>query len=193
LFTYLGIEHTQITPNAIHLDFLPYSHSLLTGILLAALAWTLGKTARYRTVGAAIALGVISHTVLDIVHHEPNIALLPMQWGPRFGLNLQGYPILDFLVELAFCIGCWAIFRGTRPLLIALIVFNVLNIPIMFPTASLFSPLVGHPNYLTTLVLIQIVATWVAVWWFGKETIILEDAVPIDTPPIGRTSPIPRV
>ena len=46
LFTYLGIEHSQITPDAIHLDYLPYSHSVGTGLLLAALAWGLGKTAR---------------------------------------------------------------------------------------------------------------------------------------------------
>ena len=106
LFTYLGIEHARVTPNAVHLNFLPYSHSVFTGVLLAAIAWGFGKSARRSNVGAAIALGILSHVLLDIIQHEPNIALLPLQWGPRLGLNLQGYPLLDFLVELAFCIAC---------------------------------------------------------------------------------------
>lgn len=178
LFNYLGIERPQITPNSIHLEFLPYSHSIGTALLLAAIAWGFGKSARRSNVGAAIALGIVSHVLLDIIHHEPNIYLLPMQWGPRLGLNLQGYPLLDFLVELAFCVACWAIFRGTRALLLAIVVFNLLNIPLMFPRANAFVPLMEHHNVLPTLILVQIVATWVAVWWFGRRTMILEDAIP---------------
>ncbi len=122
LFTYLGIERPRITPDAVHLDFLPYSHSITTGFILAAIAWGFGKAVRRTNVGTAIALGILSHVLLDIIHHEPNISLLPMAWGPRFGMNLQGYPILDFLVELAFCIVCWAYFRGTRGLLIGIVI-----------------------------------------------------------------------
>ena len=182
LFTYLGLEHAEITPNAVHLDYLPYSHSVFTGVVLALLVWGLGKVARRRNLGAAIALGIVSHTLLDIIHHEPNIALLPMQWGPRLGLNLQGYPILDFLVELAFCVACWAIFRGSRGLLIGIVVFNLLNLPLMFPRANSFVPLMEHHNLLPTLVLIQIVASWVMVWWLGHRTVVLEDALP--APPV---------
>lgn len=178
LFTYLGIEHSQITPDAIHLDYLPYSHSVGTGLLLALLVWGLGKTARRSNLGAAIAIGIFSHVVLDIVHHEPNITLLPMQWGPRLGMNLQGYPILDFLVELAFCIACWAYFRGTRALLITIIVFNLINIPLMFPRSGAFTPLMEHHNVLPTVILIQVLATWFFVWWFGRRTVILENAFP---------------
>ena len=182
LFTYLGLEHAEITPNAVHLDYLPYSHSVFTGVVLALLVWGLGKVARRRNLGAAIALGIVSHTLLDIIHHEPNIALLPMQWGPRLGLNLQGYPILDFLVELAFCVACWAIFRGSRGLLIGIVVFNLLNIPLMFPRANSFAPLMEHHNLLPTLILVQIVASWVMVWWLGHRTVVLEDAFP--APPV---------
>ena len=180
LFTYLGIEHTEITPDAIHLDFLPYSHSIGTGLLLAALVWGLSRTARRSTLGAALALGILSHIVLDIIHHEPNITLLPMQWGPRLGMNLQGYPLLDFMVELAFCIACWAFFRGSRALLVAIIIFNLINIPLMFPRPGAFRPLMEHHNLLPTLILIQILATWAVVWWFGRRTIILEAG---STPP----------
>jgi len=177
-FTYLSIEHFRVTPDAIHLDFLPYSHSVFTGALLAVIAWGMGKTAHRSNVGAAIGLGIFSHIVLDIIHHEPNITLLPMAWGPQLGLNLQGYPLLDFVVELAFCVACWKIFRGSRGLLIGIIIFNLLNIPLMFPRPGSLTPIVEHPFILPTVILVQIVATWLFVWWFGRRTISLGDTSP---------------
>ena len=178
VFSYLGIERARVTADAVHLDFLPYSHSIGTGLLLAGLVWAMSKSARRSTAGVAIALGILSHILLDIIHHEPNIALLPMAWGPRFGLNLQGYPILDFVVELAYCVACWKIFGGSRGLLIGIVIFNVINIPLMMPRSGSLAPLVDHPMALPTVILVQIVATWLVVWWFGKGTIILEEAVP---------------
>jgi len=178
VFTYLGIEHARVTPDAIHLDFLPYSHSVFTGALLAAIALLMGKTVHRSNVGIAIALGIFSHIVLDIIHHEPNITLLPMAWGPRLGLNLQGYPLLDFIVELGFCIGCWKIFGGSRGLLIGIVIFNLIDIPLMFPRPGSLTPIVEHPFILPTVILVQIVATWVFVWWFGRRTIYLGDTSP---------------
>jgi membrane-bound metal-dependent hydrolase YbcI (DUF457 family) len=175
VFTYLGIEHARVTPDAIHLDFLPYSHSVFTGALLAALAWLMGKSVHRYNVGIAIALGIFSHIVLDIIHHEPNITLLPMAWGPRLGLNLQGYPLLDFIVELAFCVSCWKIFGGSRGLLIGIVIFNLINIPLMFPRPGSLTPIIEHPAVLPTLILVQILSTWVLVWWLGRRTIYLED------------------
>ena len=172
LFTYLSIEHSRITPTAVHLDFLPYSHSIGTGILLAALAIAFGKVGRRTSVGIAVALGVLSHILLDIIQHEPNIALLPMAWGPRIGLNLQAIPLLDFLVELIFCIACWKIFDGSRELLIGLVVFNLLNLPLMFAPGTFLVDLANHPFILPTVILIQVVATWLVVWWFGREKVI---------------------
>jgi hypothetical protein len=178
VFTYLGIEHARVTPDAIHLDFLPYSHSVFTGALLAAIALLMGKTVHRSNVGIAIALGIFSHIVLDIIHNEPNITLLPMAWGPRLGLNLQGYPLLDFIVELGFCIGCWKIFGGSRGLLIGIVIFNLINIPLMFPRPGSLTPIIEHPAVLPTLILVQIVSTWLLVWWLGRRTIYLEDTSP---------------
>jgi hypothetical protein len=63
VFTYLGIEHFRVTPDAVHLDFLPYSHSVLRARSLA-LAWFMGKSARRSNLGVAMALGIFSHIVL---------------------------------------------------------------------------------------------------------------------------------
>ena len=174
LFTYLGIEHSRITPTAVHLDFLPYSHSIGTGILLAGLALAFGRVGRRTTVGIAIALGILSHIVLDIIQHEPNIALLPMAWGPRIGFDLQAIPLLDFVVELLYCIACWKIFRGTRGLLIGVVVFNLINLPLMFPPRGSLTALADNPARLPTVILIQVVASWLVVWWLAKSTLIPE-------------------
>ncbi len=178
VFNYLGIEHARITPDAIHLDFIPYSHSLGTGALLAALAWGMGKSVRRARVGAAIAVGILSHIVLDVIHHEPNIALLPIAGGPRLGLNLQGYPLLDFFVELGFCVFCWQIFGGSRGLLVGIVIFNLINLPLMFPRPSSLILLVEHPALLPTLILIHVVATWLLVWWFSRNRIFLKGGSP---------------
>jgi membrane-bound metal-dependent hydrolase YbcI (DUF457 family) len=178
IFTYLGIERFRATPDSVHLDFLPYSHSVFTGALLAGLAWLMGKSVHRSNVGLAIALGIFSHIVLDIIQHEPNITLLPMTLGPRLGLNLQGYPLLDFIVELAFCVACWKIFGGSRGLLIGIVIFNLINIPLMFPRPGSLTPIVEHPAVLPTLILVQIVSTWLLVWWLGRRTIYLEDTSP---------------
>jgi hypothetical protein len=174
-FTYLGIEHFRVTNDKIHLDFLPYSHSVFTGALLATLAWVMGKTARRAYVGVAIGLGIFSHIVLDIIHHEPNITLLPMAWGPRLGLNLQAFPLVDFLVELLYCVACWKIFGGSRQLLIGIVLLNLLfNLPIMFAARGVVALTAAHPFLLPTIILAQVVLTWAVVWWFGRERVFLE-------------------
>lgn len=176
-FTYLSIEHFRVADGTIHLDFLPYSHSVLSGASLAALAWVMGRTARRAYVGVAIALGIFSHIVLDIIHHEPNITLLPLAWGPRLGLNLQAFPIVDFLVELAYCVACWKIFGGSRALLIGIVALNVIfNLPLMFPTHGAIAFIAAHPFTLPTVILVQVVVTWLVVWWFGRERFFLESS-----------------
>jgi len=176
LFTYLGIEHFKATPNAIHLDFLPYSHSVFTGVLLAAIVWGMAKSVHRTNVGIALALGILSHVLLDIIQHEPNISVLPIAWGPRLGLNLQAYPLADFVVELAFCLACWKIFDGSRGLLVGIVIFNLINVPLMFPPSRAFTPVMEHRNLLPTLILIQVLATWLVVWSLGKDTVVHEEA-----------------
>ena len=79
---------------------------------------------------------------------------------------------------LAFCIVCWKIFRGSRGLLIGIVIFNVLNIPLMFPRPGSLTPIVEHPAVLPTVILVQILYTWLLVWWLGRRTIYLEDTSP---------------
>jgi hypothetical protein len=175
VFTYLGLEHAQVTSSGIHLDYIPYSHSIGSGLFLAGLAWGFGKAVRRTYVGTAIALAVLSHVALDLIQHDPNIALLPMAWGPRFGLGLASYPAIDFIVELAFCVGCWKYFGGSRGLLVGIVIFNLLNLPLMFSQLGVGNAARGSSALLPTLVLLGVLASGLVVWWFGRETTIHEE------------------
>jgi hypothetical protein len=170
VFVYSGIEHVRYTADAVHLDFLPYSHSIGTTAAIALLGWLFYRYGRHQpALAAAVALGVMSHVVLDLIHHEPDIALLPMAAGPRVGLNLQGWPAADLIVELLFGLVCWFIFGGSRALLIAIVAFNLANIPFMFPQPGTGARLAEHPAILPTVILVQIVLTWLAVWYFASR------------------------
>jgi hypothetical protein len=69
-----------------------------------------------------------------------------------------------FLLELAYGIACWRVFRGSRTLLAAILPFNLANVT--FFSAALPGPeelLARHPAALARLVLAQIVVTLVVV------------------------------
>jgi hypothetical protein len=171
LFVYTGIERPEYTANAVHLNFLPYSHSIGSTICVALGFWAYARDALgNRTLATALAVGVMSHVVLDIIHHEPNIMLLPAAIGPRLGLNLQGVPALDFTVELLYCVACWWIFRGTIGLLVAIVLLNVIDLPLMLPQPGTGTMLAAHPAILPTVILFQILLSWIVVWLLARKT-----------------------
>jgi hypothetical protein len=90
----LGVEHLEIDPGntavtPLRFVFYPYSHSLvaMTGWgVAAAVLYALVRPVGLRG-GVAILLVVVSHWVLDVVSHRPD---MPMTVGgdPRFGFGL---------------------------------------------------------------------------------------------------------
>ena len=167
---YVGIEHVSYSRDTVHLDFLPYSHSVGSTAAVALMTWLF---VRYRqnqpAVAVALVLGIASHVFLDFIHHEPDIALLPLPAGPRFGLGLATWPVADLLVELLYGTMCWFIFGGDKGLLVAIVSFNLMNIPLMFPRPGTGAMLAERPFVLPTIILIQIVLTWLAVWYFARR------------------------
>ena len=102
--------HTAVTP----LDFVsyPWSHSLLMlavwGVLLGWMFRTVDRRAF-----AVIAALVLSHWVLDVVTHIPDMPLYP--GGPRVGLGLWRSMPLTAAVELPlYFAGVWIYARATR-------------------------------------------------------------------------------
>jgi hypothetical protein len=120
--------------------------------------------------GTAVALGIFSHIVLDVIHHEPDIALWPLPESPRIGLGLIRWPAGNLLVEVVYGVGCWWMFGGSAGLLLRILVANLLDAPLMFPRPGIGATLAAHRSWLPTLILVQIVATWLLVWILGKRT-----------------------
>ena len=125
----LGVERTTTASTVrsvadIHLAYMPYSHSVAT-VMAASLAtwWIIERGLGRRALGRAVAVGIVSHLVLDIATHAPDIALWPGSRLPQLGLGLySAAPGLAFVVELSYGILCWWIYRGRRALLYVLVV-----------------------------------------------------------------------
>ena len=106
VFVLVGVERVHLDPtlasNAMVLDSIPYTHSFLGGVLWAGAAGlivtrspALGGT---RRAGLVVALVVVSHWILDLLVHRPDLTL----WGtpPKLGMGLWDVPWLAYGVEL---------------------------------------------------------------------------------------------
>jgi membrane-bound metal-dependent hydrolase YbcI (DUF457 family) len=173
---YLGVERTTTEPvvrsvGDIHLEFMPYSHSVSTMLAVAGLSWAGGVAFRRPRLGAVLGIGVVSHLLLDLATHNGDIALAPFAGGERYGTYLYGrLPALAFVIELGFGVLCWWIYRGRRALLAVIVGFNLANLSLFF--AAVPGPEVmfaGRPALLVTVILIQIVITLWAIWWTANH------------------------
>lgn len=183
IFQFTGIEHISVADNKMHLDYLPFSHSLLTGIGGGLLAWlVLAKVCKRPVLGIALGIGIASHVLLDLTVHEPDIQIAPFIAVPRLGLNMYAIPLLAFVFETAYGIWCWWVYRGSKSLLAVIILFNVLNLPFFFANdiEGIVAQLGLHPLTVAAMVGIQIVLTWAAIWVFSRKA-TLESGQPLRT------------
>lgn len=133
VFTYTGIEHIVVSGGRIHLGFLPYSHSVGSTLALAGGVWLIIRAVtRDSRLATALAIGIVSHILLDIIQHEPDIRLLPLASGPRLGFGLTLHPLLDLTVETAYGVLCWQLFGGSWTLLAGILMLNASDAPFMF-------------------------------------------------------------
>lgn len=173
---YLGVERTTTEPvvryvGDIHLEFMPYSHSVATMLAVAGLSWAAGTAFRRPRLGAAFGIGVLSHLLLDLATHNGDIALAPFAGSQGYGTYLYGrLPALAFVVELGFGVLCWWVYRGRLALLAVIVGFNLANLSLFFPAVpGLEGVLAGRSQLLVTVILIQIVVTLWAIWWAANR------------------------
>jgi hypothetical protein len=117
-----GIEHVEVQAGATAftpLNFVsyPYSHSLIM-LFVWALAFAgayLALTRAGTPAAAAIAMLVLSHWVLDVVTHRPDMPLTPWT-DTRLGLGLWNSVAGTIAVESAmFAAGLLLFLRGAPP------------------------------------------------------------------------------
>ena len=124
IFVLLGVEHVEIRPGVTTvtpLDFVsyPYSHSLVADLIWAALFAVVYGTLRKDWRGAIwLAVLVLSHWLLDVVAHRPDVPTWP--GGPKLGTGLWNSLPATLIAEFAlFGAGIWiynrsAIARDTQ-------------------------------------------------------------------------------
>jgi hypothetical protein len=164
---YLGVERTTTEASVrsvsdIHLAYMPFSHSVATAVAGALLAWLVVEKGLGRPLLArAVAIGIVSHLLLDVVTHARDIALWPGSTFPALGLGLYDRaPMWGFALEMAYGLVCWRVYLGSRSLLATIVLGNLANITLF--SAAIPGPeqyLAGHPLMVVTLVFAQIVAT----------------------------------
>jgi hypothetical protein len=176
VFVAVGIEEVRIEPGNTAftpLDFVsyPFSHSLallvVWGILLGAIAAWRAADARAFLIVLAL---VVSHWLLDVLTHRPDMPLYP--GGPRVGLGLWNSVPATLAVELAmFAIGVWTYARSTRAVdrtgrwsFVALVTFLLL---------TYFANIAGPPPpSVTALWIVAIVGAFLILtwsWWVDRH------------------------
>ena len=176
LFVLIGWEEVRIDPGNTKftpLNFISYpiSHSLVATIgwatLFAALYYVV---TRYGAGTIAIWIGVVSHWLLDVATHRPDLPLYA--GGPKYGFGLWNYPRATMIVEvLLFVVGAWVYFASTKAkdwigrfiawaFVLTLAVFYFVNI---------FGP---PPPNVRTVAIAALVFGWFLVlwaWWVDRH------------------------
>lgn len=121
-----GIERVNIRTDGTQkppLDFVyyPYSHSLLAVIIWAVLfAAAYYIIRRSRISAMVLGLAVISHWLLDLIVHYPDLPLYPpvlpnIGASQRLGFAMWSSPIFEMVLEFSiFALGVWLYLRTTR-------------------------------------------------------------------------------
>ena len=176
VFNWIGIEHvtteSQVRSIAdIHLHHMPYSHSVLAAAMIAGICWlALSQLTTRRQAGLAVALGVISHLVLDILTHAPDMPLAWFGSETKLGTGLYGNaPLVALAVEVLYGLGCWLYFRGDWRLLTSIVVFNASSLSFYSPDVVGLERLIADHTWLMPVAVgAQIAATLALVARFSQ-------------------------
>lgn len=171
IFVLIGWEQVRIekgntafTP----LNFIsyPFSHSLIAAIgwatLLAVVYYVI---TRYRRGSLVLAVGVISHWVLDFITHRPDMPLYP--GGPKLGLSLWNHPVATVFVEgLMYALGVWIYIRVTRDLdrIGRWGLWSLVLLLVALYVANIFSP---PPPDINAILIVTMPMVWLLIVWAG--------------------------
>ena len=173
IFVLIGVEHMRLTPgisamSPLDLYHMPYTHSLL-----GALVWGGGTTVvvwailRDRTAALLAGAVVISHWLLDLLVHVPDLTIAGA--APKLGFGLWNHPLVEMPLELGLTIGAlWLYVRARRPsptragilaaVLLALQLFNWFG-----PVEPEVTPGTSY------LALVAYGLVTLTAWWMGKS------------------------
>ena len=112
----LGIERVNVVPrltaaSSLEFVYFPFSHSLVAFLVWAVAFYIIFRVAPIKQgvnrsrVALVMALGVLSHFVLDVIVHTPDMPILSND-SYKLGLGLWNYPaILTYAIEGVILVG----------------------------------------------------------------------------------------
>jgi hypothetical protein len=156
----------------IHLTHMPFSHSVLSSIVLAVISFVVIKYVfKERKLALPFAIGVLSHIVLDIITHAKDISLFFFSENPKIGMELYTLrPYFAFVIELGFGILCWWYFKGNKSLLTIIVLFNLANLTVFSPDIiGLEKYFANNVTLLVSVIAVQIITTLFLVGYFSKS------------------------
>ncbi|PJZ31065.1 hypothetical protein [Leptospira kmetyi] len=126
IFIMIGIEHMRLVPgftasNPFDLYYMPYTHSLVAGVLWSVFAFVLFYFLTNRESGAprwkiplAVALSVMSHYILDLPVHTPDLPVFT-DAGTKLGFGLWNNLWLTVGIEVALTVLSFAYYlKGSK-------------------------------------------------------------------------------
>jgi membrane-bound metal-dependent hydrolase YbcI (DUF457 family) len=163
---FVGIEYSTTEANVhsvldIHLSHMPFSHSVISSVIVASIAWiVISKWFNKPKIAIATTIAIASHVVLDLLTHSQDIAIAPFSDFEKLGLGLYAVPLAAFVAETLYGVICWWVYKGSIPLLVVIVTFNLANFT--FFSTAIVGPealLANQPMVLTSTVFVQIVVT----------------------------------
>jgi len=120
-FVLLGIERLNVIENFtqsthFELEYMPYTHSLLSAFLCAGFIYIIFRLIPPRNKSIALVMGiaVLSHWFFDLVVHTPDLPV----WSDasvKLGLGLWRNAIATYALETALLLaGLWLYLRSTK-------------------------------------------------------------------------------
>src|SRR5262249_24256575 len=119
IFVLLGIEKVRIVPgitasSPLDLYYMPYTHSLVGALgwsLFAYVVCQMIPRLRSPKTGLIVAAAVLSHWILDLIVHRPDLALYDSVF--KMGFGLWNYRVPAFILEMAVLFGGAAMYVKT--------------------------------------------------------------------------------
>ena len=170
-----GAERMRVVPgitamNPMDLYDMPYTHSLV-----GSAAWALGFAAlvwvaRRDSLAAGIAGAVVlSHWLLDLIVHRPDLTLTGSP--PKLGFGLWNHPMIEMPLELGLTFGALAFYlsRTRGPALPGIVLGAVL---LALQLVNWFGPVASEVTPGTSyLAFFAFGLATLAAWWLGKTRV----------------------
>ena len=172
-FVLLGVEKMRLDPaisavSPLDLYFMPYTHSLVGALAFGGgttiVVWTI---LRDRTASLLAGAVVVSHWLLDLLVHVPDLTIAGSP--PKLGLGLWNYPAIEMPLELGIIFGAlWLYVRARRPQLSRALLLGALLLGLQL--FNWFGPVAPEVTPETSyLALFAYGLVTVAAWWMGKS------------------------